>query len=289
MSEIFVARPRSTASVAAPVALKRLWPELARHPEVRAAFEREACLLGTLSHPGVPRLIDRGEQGPYRYIVMELVRGPSLGRLWERSAGAGERVAGDVICAIGLQLCAVLEHVHGRVEPSGRSLGIVHCDVTPQNVLLTPEGSVKLVDFGVARTASHHGPPGPIRGTVAYMAPEQVEGRAVDARTDLYGVGALMYELMTGTRLRTGSEVDMMIQAVEHEAALPSGGIEGYPQALRALVNACLSRDPSQRPATAASLAARIRRLAEEHGWASTPTALGAWVERWERRGGTPC
>lgn len=279
MAEIFAARRHGEGRFVRAVAIKRLWPELARHAEIRALFEREAMLLAALNHPGIPQVIELGYDDPHWYIAMELVEGATLAALCQ-AAGTPAPLPIGAAVGVARQLCAALHHTHERVDAAGRPLGIVHGDVTPDNVLVNGDGVVKLVDFGVAHMAagSEHPPPQPVRGTLQYMAPEQITGERCDRRADVFAVGALLYEMTTGRRLRNGPDVEVMTRAVEQDVQPPSEAYDGYPPDLEAVIMACLSRGREGRPASARSLSDHLGGLARSHGWVADAGAVAEWV-----------
>jgi len=177
-----------------PVALKRLLPHAARNPSLAAAFEREGRLLARIDHPNVVGIheIIRDERGTC--LVLEYVEGADLRAL------SGHATRPDVALRIIHDLLHALEAVHGLCDEDGRPLGLIHRDLSPSNVLVGVNGTVKLTDFGIARAVSgSHATTGQsIKGTLAYLSPEQATGAPVDARADLFAAGALLYELLAG-------------------------------------------------------------------------------------------
>ena len=178
-----------------PVALKRLAENLARDEELRRRFLREARLAARLAHPNVVRVFDVGEDGGRPFIAMEYVEGETLAELVARRGPA----AGAEAATLGVQICAGLAAAHAA--------GLVHRDVKPQNLLLGTDGVLKLGDFGIA--VGHEGTrltlAGTVLGTVGYLAPEQARGEQVTAAADIYAVGAVLYELLTGEPARTAA------------------------------------------------------------------------------------
>jgi eukaryotic-like serine/threonine-protein kinase len=226
-------------------------------PESRARLLREARAVARLAHPNVVTVYDAGESDGLPYVVMELVEGPSL----------HERPARDLdeILAVARQLCAALEHAHGQ--------GIVHRDLKPENVLLAADGTAKLVDFGLARTvASRLTAHGAILGTVAYLAPEQALGQEVDGRADLYALGVLLYELVTGRLPFTADDpVAVISQHLYAPVVPPRARNPAVPRALEALILRLLSKTREGRPASAAEVLAALDGLARDRPAASTP------------------
>jgi serine/threonine-protein kinase len=231
-----------------PVALKRLAENLARDDEIRPRFLREARLAARLSHPNVVRVYDVGEDEGVPFIAMECVAGETLG---EHLARHGALPSDDAV-RLALQACRGLAAVH--------EAGLVHRDVKPQNLFLRRDGVLKLGDFGIAMApaATQLTAAGTVLGTAAYLAPEQARGERVTAAADVYGLGAVLYELLTARPPRSPSTLVELAQPPEIEPP------EGVPPALAALVMRCLAEDPAARPRSAAELARELAALLPE-------------------------
>ncbi|MCA9582772.1 MAG: serine/threonine protein kinase, partial [Myxococcales bacterium] len=214
MAEVFHARLRTPSGFSREVALKRLFPHVADDRELLSLFQLESQVLASVNHPGVPQVFDFGSQDGTWFIAMEYVEGLTAAELWRAGASKGDPMPMPVSVAIALQVCEALHHVHERFA-QGRHLAIVHRDVTPQNILVNGDGVTKLIDFGVAQWADTALPPR-VRGTFAYMAPEQARGEPVDRRADIFAIGVMLYELTTGLRLfGGGSQVDTLNAVAE--------------------------------------------------------------------------
>jgi len=240
------------------VAVKVLSAEVLT-PETRARLLREARAAAQLSHPNVVTVFDAGEVEGVPYVVME-VQGPSLHE--RRPATLDETIA------VARQICAALEHAHGH--------GIIHRDLKPENVLIAPDGSARLADFGLARTAaSRLTAEGAILGTVFYLAPEQIRGQEVDARTDLYGLGVLLYELAAGRLPFTGDDALAVIaQHLHAPVVAPSSHNPAIPPELDALIVRLLSKNPGDRPPSAAAVQQVLDRLSPPRArQATSPSA----------------
>jgi serine/threonine-protein kinase len=245
-----------------PVALKRLAENLARDEGLQRRFVREARLAARLAHPNVVRVFDVGSDDDGRpFIAMEYVEGETLAELvaWRRQLPPAEAAT------LGLQMCAGLAAVHAA--------GLVHRDVKPQNLLLGRDGVLKLGDFGIA--AAHGGTrltlAGTVLGTAGYLAPEQARGEPVTAAADLYAVGAVLYELLTGEPSRTA---DSLAELGSKDGFRPPDLAARVPTAapeLVATVSACLSVEPEDRPPSAAALARLLAPLASEADTLSMP------------------
>jgi serine/threonine-protein kinase len=244
-----------------PVALKRLAENLARDEELRRRFLREARLAARLSHPNVVRVFDVGEDDGRPFIAMEYVEGETLADLVARR---GRLSAGEA-AMLGLQACAGLAAVHAA--------GLVHRDVKPQNLLLGQDGLLKLGDFGIAlgREGTRLTLAGTILGTAGYLAPEQARGEQVTAAADIYAVGAVLYELLTGEPVRsTGSLAELGAEDGFHPPDL-AARVPEAPAALVGAVSVCLSVRPEDRPASAATLARLLAPVASEAETLSLP------------------
>jgi eukaryotic-like serine/threonine-protein kinase len=226
-----------------PVAVKFLAENLAGDEAFRARFVREGRLAGRLSHPNVVTVYDAGDEGR-PYIVMEYVEGETLADLVARRG----RLPPDEARALALQACRGLAHAHQE--------GLVHRDVKPQNLILRADGTLKVADFGIARAAEATAltQSGTILGTAAYLAPEQALGAEVTAAADVYSLGAVLYEVLTG---RPPFEFESLAALADSERTItPVRELApDVPQELENVVMRCLARNPDYRPASAAQLA----------------------------------
>jgi len=251
------------------VALKVMHAELARDADFVARFIGEAKSVARLSHPNIVGVFDQGSDGQFLYLSMEYVPGRTLRSLLRER---GWLTWGEALEVMD-PLLAGLAAAH--------QAGIVHRDVKPENVLLTPDGRVKVVDFGLARAQAAAGNTrtGLIIGTVAYIAPEQVTGGVTDVRTDVYAAGVLLFEMLTGRQPYTGdSPLSIAYRHVNEEVPPVSSLVGGIPPALDQLVRAATSRDPRQRPADAATFLHAVRVL---RGMPADDfdAATGAWAD----------
>jgi serine/threonine-protein kinase len=255
MAEVLLAIMHAGGGARRLAVLKRIWPELATDPDFLAMFLDEARLSLRMSHANVVQtyevLVDDGRLA----MAMEYLDGQPLTRVLTRLRGPGE-LSLPLRLRIASNVLAGLDYAHELCDIDGAPLGVVHRDVSPQNVFVTYDGQVKLVDFGVAKTlsASHQTRPGAIKGKLAYMAPEQLQRATVDRRADLFAVGVMLWEMLAGRRLWHGmTELDI----VGHLAAgrpLPPLPFEAtLPPALDAICARALAVDPEQRYQTAAA------------------------------------
>jgi serine/threonine protein kinase len=202
MADLFLAAQQTAPREAAPLVVKILRQHLQKDTRARTLFENEARITSLMRHPNVVRGFDHGVLDERLYLVLEHLAGPNLEAVFERCHQLGQQVPVAVCRSVGLALCDALHYVH-ELSDEARPLGIVHRDVSPANVLLTRDGALKLLDFGLARREEEADAvePGALLGSVAYVAPEQLEGEAVDRRADIFSVGVIVHELLTGRRL----------------------------------------------------------------------------------------
>jgi serine/threonine-protein kinase len=224
--------------------------------EFVSMFTDEARILGALYHQNVVQALDFGEHEGKLFLVLEHLEGPSLSRVL---LGSPYGIAAPIAAYIGREICCALDYVHTFKDTDGTPLGLIHRDVTPSNVILTPTGAVKLLDFGIAKFAKamQETKAGTVKGKTAYVAPEQLsEGKPIDGRVDLFAVGIVLHELLVGERLFAGnSDLGSLKKILELDVPLPSSKRPGVPPELDRIVMKALERDPERRFATAAEMA----------------------------------
>ena len=258
MAEIFLAKVEGIGGFEKVVVVKRMIPQYAEDPVLVRMFMDEARLLAKLDHPNITQVHDVGTQGGQYYFAMEFVHGEDL-RAITRAAALNDVSLGDaVISSIIASAAKALHYVHEKCADDGRALNIVHRDVSPSNVLVGFNGTVKLADFGVAKwddqqTRTTHGT---LKGKLAYMSPEQARGAAVDRRSDIFSLGVLMFELFTGTRLFQGAtEMAILEQVTSGPVPNPTRRRPDLPKAIEAIIQRALDPLPQNRFSTAMELA----------------------------------
>src|SRR4051812_12602612 len=224
MAEIFLALQKGEQGFQKPVVLKRILPALAADPRFVRMFVDEAHIASALNHGNLVQVLDLGKASDQYFLVLELVDGWSLEQVRRRAQKAKLKLPLPLALYIVGALCRGLAYVHTRAR-NGKPLGIVHRDVTPQNVMLSREGEVKLADFGIAKAVgkSEKSATGIIKGKFAYMSPEQSLGQPLDGRSDLFSVGSLLYLLVTGKKPFDGpTDVDVIMQVRRARPEKPS-------------------------------------------------------------------
>jgi len=278
MGEVLLAALRREAGFEKRVALKRTLPALARDPGFLSRFEAEARNAALLTHRHIVQVFDFGRHEGAAWLAMEYVHGVDLKALFDRLGGAPLPAA--LAVEVGVACAQALHYAHRALDPSGRPLGLVHRDVSPQNVLLSFEGDIKLADFGLALIAEEAArAPGAIVGKYAYMSPEQAAGQPVDARSDAFALGVVLYEALSGRRCFAADDGPLAtldrVLCARPRAAPEALGL--HPAMARFLTTA-LARAPADRPADLELFGAALRSAAEAAGVRPSEGALGPWL-----------
>jgi serine/threonine protein kinase len=277
VADVFMARlPLGTSAFCA---LKMLRVEHADSEEQRAMFADEAELLTALSHPATVQVYEVGTApSGLQFIAMELLCGQSLRALWEVHRQRAQRVPCDLIAWIGARVCEALEHAHGVRDPAtGRLENVVHRDVNPSNVLVTFDGRIKLIDFGMAKREGQaiKTAKGMVKGKVGYLSPEQLEGRPADARADVFSLAVTLWELSADRRLFLGdTDRDTVKNVAMCSVPDPRTLQADYPDALWTVLRRGLAKDPDTRYASAAEMGRDLYAVAASMGRNVGPTMM---------------
>ena len=249
MAEVWLAKHLGIEGFERHVVVKRILPHLAEDDEFVRMFLNEAKLVARLNHPNIAPIYDFGqEQGTY-YLSMEFVHGEDLGRVMRKAWSTGQWIARPLAIRIVASAAEGLYYAHSRADDQGRPLRIVHRDISPQNILISFDGSVKLVDFGIAKAADQISSTksGAIKGKFAYMSPEQASGKPLDGRSDIFALGLVLYELLTGVRpIKRDSELATLQAAMDCKIDAPSEVAE-VPSELDEVVMRALRKDVDER------------------------------------------
>jgi len=267
MAEVFFAKVLGAEGFEKPVAVKRVLPSLSQNQEFIELFLREAKLTVSLQHANVVQVFDLGcARGQY-YMVMEFVDGENL-RTLQRAATHQQVPLGlREVCFIVQQVAEGLAYAHEKLDASGRPLNIIHRDINPSNVMVSSAGEVKLADFGIAKAANVQSGTevGVVKGKMGYLAPEQVRGAAVDQRADLFLLGLLLYELLSGQQLFSGPEYFQILRSISSFDVKTVVPVPGLPAPLWSIVTRALAPDPVARFQRARDLSDALQNFLFDH------------------------
>jgi serine/threonine-protein kinase len=283
MAEVYLAEQTGAGGFKKRVAIKRILPAFAEDPKFVEMFLDEARLAAMFHHPNLIQIYELGEVDGLLCMIMEYVRGVSLSELNKRAHTLGQAsLAPGLAARILAQACEGLQYAHDFQDPdSGEALGLVHRDVSPQNILISKEGIVKVMDFGIAKAAGqiHHTSTGTLKGKLAYMPPEQLEGKPLDRRADVWALGVVLYELLAGRRPFVGESEAAVFRAVLMDPIQPIEAlVPGIPPPLRAVVNGALTREIDRRTPTAGAMAQQLEDWLQG-GPRTGPAEVSAWMK----------
>ena len=277
MAEIFLAQDEQGGICA----IKRILPHLAHEESFIRMFIDEARIVSHLNHPNIAAVYDQGKEEGYYYMAMEFVQGHSLLALSERAKATKMELPRGLLAFVVAELLAGLGFAHSAHDARGRHLGIVHRDVTPQNVLISYSGDVKLVDFGVAKARSRltQTEAGFTKGKLAYMSPEQARGETLDGRSDLFSVGIIVHEITTNSRLFNKEGPGGILGAIVNDPIpRPSARIRNYPLELESIVLRALEKDVARRYQTGEEMREDLLRFGRLERPPPSRTRLSALV-----------
>jgi serine/threonine-protein kinase len=274
MAEVFRAEQRGVQGFSKEVVIKRILPHLAEDPRFVDMFLREARLAAGVNHPNVVQIFDVGEIGGAYYIAMERVNGLTVRALARRMWRAGQDLPLEVACGVIADAAQGLDVIHSAKDTLGKPLHIVHRDISPDNLMLSRDGTTKILDFGIARSkdAKRLTQTGELKGKIPYMPPEQIESKELDGRCDLYALGISLYWLLTRSRpFDRPSDLATLNSIIKDSPPPPRAKNPDIPPALEILILQLLEKDPERRPATGREVHDRILRAVPG---AAVPEAL---------------
>jgi eukaryotic-like serine/threonine-protein kinase len=279
MATVYLARMRRPLGFARLVAVKCMHAQFAKDPSFTTMFLDEARLTARLHHPNIVPTLDIVSDDGHLLLVMEYVEGESLAAILRSASSAGVRAPFPIACAIVHDVLLGLHEAHEAKDDDGAPLGIVHRDVSPQNVIVGVDGLARVLDFGVAKAHqnSHRSNDNEIKGKIPYMPPEQLYGEAVDRRVDVYAAGVTLWETLVGARLFDGpSETAVVRRITEQPVEPPSARVADLPADLDGIVLRALSPSADDRFPTALEMAQQIASLVA----LPTRTEVSAWVRQ---------
>jgi len=280
MAEVWVGE-NVESGAQAKYAIKRILPQLAKDSRFVAMFCDEARICAALHHPNIVRVLDFGEDRGELFMAMQYVEGTSCARLLRSVAAKGRRFPIEVALFVAREVLEALAYAHDAHDEKGRSLGIVHRDVSPGNILISSNGEVKLTDFGIVRSEfiARRTYPGELKGKIGYMSPEQVVGGDVDPRSDLFALGIVFAEMLLTRPLFPGrSEMETLTRIYEADLRTLDQHSDDIPHQLVDILHWILQRRPSDRPSCARQLAQKLDNFAVCESLEPTAAKLVSWL-----------
>lgn len=280
MAEIYLGRYNGAQGFSKPVAIKRILPSSTKDAQFTTALVDEAMALVQLPHQNIVQVYELGEDGDHLFISMEYVNGVDVGRMLSVLMKKGEALPPKLALYVMAQVLQGLTFVHGVTGSDGQPLGLIHRDISPQNILCSWNGGVKIADFGIAkgthRTA--HTVVNQIKGKYAYMSPEQAAGKRVDQRVDLYATGIILFELLSGKRLYEGTS-DLEVIEMVKSSSIPLERISHVPPELRQICAVALSRGRDDRYQSASEFLSAVNQCAVTTGQIAYGSEFGDYLK----------
>ncbi len=283
MAEVFRAKNFGVEGFEKLLAIKRILPSMADDREFLRMFVDEAKIAGQLSHPSIAQIYELGREGSAPYIAMEYVWGKDLLQIYNRFRKLGERMPTTLVCHVISKACEGLDYAHRKRDPLGQPLQIVHRDCSPQNILVNYEGEVKIIDFGIAKAASRVSQTnaGVLKGKFAYLSPEQVRGTDVDRRSDLFALGTVFFECLTGERLfHSESDFSTLERVRDADVPRPREVCADLPEEVERIVLRALAKDPADRYQHGSEMFRDLQAYLRSQEHPYTASTLGAWIRR---------
>lgn len=282
MAEVFKAKTFGVAGFERILAIKRILPSLVEDQEFIHMFIDEARIAVQLNHTNIAQIYELGKQGLHYYIAMEYLPSRDLRGILDRLRSGGQLMPIAQAAYITAKICEGLDYAHRRRDPSGQPMNIVHRDVSPQNVLVTYEGDIKVIDFGIAKAANRASKTqaGVLKGKFGYMSPEQVRGLPIDRRSDIFAVGVLLYEMVTGERLFIAESDFSTLERVRNAEVIPPSMFnKKVTPELEQVVLRSLAREAEDRYQWASDLAEDLQRFLIEDRTIFNPKRLAAYMK----------
>ena len=282
MAEVFLSKSFGIEGFEKIIAIKRILPTMAEDEDFIEMFIDEAKIAGQLNHANVVPIYELGKIGDSHYIAMEYVWGKDLLQIMNRFRRMRKRMPPAMVAFVASRMCEALEYAHTKRDRAGTPLNLIHRDISPQNILVSYEGAVKLIDFGIAKAASRttKTQAGVLKGKFGYMSPEQVRGLPIDHRSDIFAVGTCMYEMLTADRLFLGESDFSTLEKVRHATVSPlSEMVPGIPEQLEKVIMKALSREPADRWQSAGELQESLQEFLATERPPFTTSKLASWMK----------
>ena len=281
MAELYRAMIRGDQGFEKLIAIKRLLPHLADEENVVTSFIDEAKLAALLQHRNIVQIYDFGSMEGNYFIAMEYLFGKDLHAMMKKAKELGYTLRLETALFLATQICEALDYAHKRKDLQGNPLHIIHRDVSPQNVFITYGGEVKIIDFGIAKASSQSSrtQQGTIKGKVAYMSPEQADGKPVDHRSDIFASAILLYEMLSGTRMFNGDAMEVLSQVREARFQPLETLVPDLPPELYGIMHRALSANPDHRYQTSGEMLEDLSGCIQKHGFHQTSQGLALFMK----------
>src|SRR6185369_16171942 len=290
MAEIFLAIQHGAEGFEKQVVLKRILTQYSADPQFRNMLLDEAHISMTLQHGSIVQVLDLGVAAGRYFLALELVDGWDLEKILQRAHKAEMVFPTALGLYVVAEVCRALAYAHGKSR-DGKPLGIVHRDISPNNVLLSGEGEVKLADFGIAKAQRkrEQTAAGVIKGKVAYMSPEQARGEAIDRRSDIFSVGSMLYRMMTDRLpFEANNDLESLLRVQKAEFAPPQEAKPAIGISVAAIIRRAMRLHPAERYQTADEMLAEVERVLRTEFHSAGQTELKAWLVQLGRRDNAP-
>ena len=281
MAEVFKAKAFGVEGFEKILAIKRILPSMAEDADFIEMFIDEAKICGQLNHANICQIYELGRVSDSHFIAMEFVWGKDVLQMQNRFRKLRMKMKPEMAAYIACKICEGLDYAHKKKDANGKPLGIIHRDISPQNILVSYEGELKVIDFGIAKAASRSSKTqaGVLKGKFGYMSPEQVRGLPLDRRSDLFAIGTILYELLTAERLFYGeSDFETLEKVRNVEVALPSSVNPAVPKALEKIIMRALAKDVEGRYQWASEMAEELNGFLLSHDPAFSAQNLSQWM-----------
>jgi serine/threonine protein kinase len=282
MAEIWLGQKAGPAGFSKQVVIKKILPHLAEDEKFVEMFLDEARLAAQLEHPNIVQIFDLGERDGSYFIAMEFIDGCDLEAIMARANAVGRPLPPSFVARVMADACTALDYAHHFRDASGREAHLVHRDISPQNLLVSRTGVVKVVDFGVAKaaTSSHKTQTGAVKGKLSYMSPEQITAKPLDGRSDIFALGIVLYELLTGMRPFGHDSELLAVTAILHEQPRqPSALQSDIPIELENVILRALQKDPNDRFPSAADMQIALEQSLRARGEILTNRDIARYLE----------
>lgn len=283
MAEVYRVRVSGDQGFVKEFAFKRVLPGFLAEASVVALFEREARLTSLLNHPNIVQVFDFVKAGESQFLVMELVQGKNLSDALRRCARQNICIPPTIAAAILLEVAHGLEYAHNKTDSEGRPLHIIHRDISPHNIMISFEGAVKIVDFGIAKATSHetNTRAGIAWGKTVYMSPERAFGHPLDPRSDIFSACLVLYEMLTGLKIAPeGNEIDTLTKIQNFKVSEIEKNLKSLPPKLAYVLTRGLTPELGQRTQSAGELARQLQDFRRGAKTPDGPREIASWLKK---------